>query len=221
VRQVWRCICHTTTPLGVWGWGGAGNSSNGEVWQKKASRQGSSALGSNLVLTFQLRMEPRNNNITTVITAWPHPAVLGAGLSARSVTASIAPAWCSISLPPRSGCRALVLTKPLIGAGDVLAWCSTPPPRCLPRCSIRHRLDLAAARRDARSLHQLDRQQQDLACRLYYFRWGPGTSTPLPRVAPARWPPPKLSNFLTPTTTAVNRQPRRPTWPQKPIPQMH
>jgi hypothetical protein len=80
VRQVWRCICHTTTPLGVWGWGGAGNSSNGEVWQKKASRQGSSARGSNFGADVPVANGTRNNNITTVITAWPHPAVLGAGL---------------------------------------------------------------------------------------------------------------------------------------------
>jgi hypothetical protein len=33
-----------------------------EVGQKEVSKQGSSARGSNLVLTFQLRMEPRNNN---------------------------------------------------------------------------------------------------------------------------------------------------------------
>ena len=45
VWQVWRCQCHTTTPIGVWGCGEAGGSKKREVWQMAKSTQEMGDLG--------------------------------------------------------------------------------------------------------------------------------------------------------------------------------
>jgi hypothetical protein len=177
-RQVWRCICHTTTPLGVWGWGGAGKSTKVRCGKRRRRNKGVPFAVPILVLTFQLRMEPRNNNtkaphcvaadVAGGATAWAACCRRGRRPNCHSRRRGHMEPGCSdrARTHGRAGrryCRYLDLSS--IG-------CRAP-------ASIRHHRDQAAGRpgRDCSIRHHPDRVNR-ISLRLYIFRQGPPAVRP-------------------------------------------